>query len=223
MEQAKIWEKVDQYIEEKLIPHDPVLESVLEENRKAGLPAIDVTPTQGKLLHVLAKMHGSKRILEIGTLGGYSSIWMAGALPPEGKLITIEREERHAEVAKANIKRASLQHLIEVRVGDALEQLAQLKEEQNGPFDLIFIDADKPNNPHYLKWALYFSRPGTVIIGDNVIRDGEIINDASEDPRVNGVREFFDLLAQEKRVVATAIQTVGSKGYDGFAIGIVTE
>lgn len=223
MEQAKIWEKVDQYIEEKLIPHDPVLESVLAENRKAGLPAIDVSPTQGKLLHVLAKMHGSKRILEIGTLGGYSTIWMARALPPEGKLITIEREERHAEVAKANIKRASLQELVEVRVGDALEQLAQMKEEKIGPFDLIFIDADKPNNPNYLKWALEFSHPGTVIIGDNVIRDGEVINHASEDARVNGVRAFFDLLAQEKRVVATAIQTVGSKGYDGFSIGIVTD
>lgn len=221
MEQASIWDRVDQYIENSLIQHDPILEKVLEENQKAGLPAYDVSPTQGKLLNLLVRMHGSKRILEIGTLGGYSTIWLARALPPQGELVTLELDERHAQVATANIKLASLQEIVEVRVGDALEQLNQMKEEGVSSFDFIFIDADKPNNPNYLKWVLQFSHPGTVIIGDNVIREGEVINNENQDQRVVGVREFFDLLAKEDNVSATAIQTVGSKGYDGFAIGIV--
>lgn len=221
MEEISIWNKVDEYIEECLIQHDPILENVLIENQKAGLPAYDVSPTQGKFLNLLVTMHGSKRILEIGTLGGYSTIWLARALPSDGKLITLELDPHNALVAEANIKESSLDDKVEIRVGDALEQLAQMKEEEISSFDFIFIDADKPNNPNYLKWALQFSHPGTVIIGDNVIRDGEVINEKSQDPRVKGVREFYDLLAKEDKVSATAIQTVGSKGYDGFVIGVV--
>ncbi|MGQ7886170.1 O-methyltransferase [Paenibacillus sp. WC2504] len=221
MNATNTWEKVDQYIKERLIPHDTVLENALATNQLAGLPAYDVSPTQGKFLNLLIQMNGAKRILEIGTLGGYSTIWMARALPSDGKLVTLELDPIHAQVASENISLAQLSELVELRVGDALEQLAQLDSEGVEPFDLIFIDADKPNNPHYLKWALHFSHPGTVIIGDNVIRDGEVINEESQDPRVQGVRKFYDLLADEPRISATAIQTVGSKGYDGFVLGIV--
>jgi predicted O-methyltransferase YrrM len=223
MEQAVIWDNVDQYIANHLIRHDPILEKVLINNREAGLPAIDVSPTQGKLLNLLVRMHGSKRILEIGTLGGYSTIWMARALPPDGKLITLELDPHHAQVAESNLTLASVKNIVEVRVGEALVQLSQMKDEGIESFDFIFIDADKPNNPNYLQWALRFSHPGTVIIGDNVIREGEVINENNQDPRVRGVREFYELLAKEERITATAIQTVGSKGYDGFAIGIVEE
>ncbi|MEC0268993.1 O-methyltransferase [Paenibacillus anseongense] len=221
MNATNTWEKVDQYIKERLIPHDTVLENALAANQLAGLPAYDVSPTQGKFLNLLIQMKGAKRILEIGTLGGYSTIWMARALPSDGKLVTLELDPIHAQVASENISHAQLSELVELRVGDALEQLAQLDSEGVEPFDLIFIDADKPNNPHYLKWALHFSHPGTVIIGDNVIRDGEVINEESQDPRIQGVRQFYDLLADEPRISATAIQTVGSKGYDGFVLGIV--
>ncbi|TBL81013.1 O-methyltransferase [Paenibacillus thalictri] len=221
MTQANTWTKVDAYITERLIPHDPVLEEVLSANRRAELPEIDVTPAQGKLLHIWARMQGAKRILEIGTLGGYSTIWMARALPADGRLVTLELSPHHAQVARSNIAYAGLETKVEIRVGDALQQLAALKEEGAEAFDLIFIDADKPNNPAYLKWALQFSHPGTVIVGDNVIREGEIINEQTLDPRVAGVRQFYDLLAEEPNITATAIQTVGSKGYDGFVIGIV--
>ncbi|NOV01016.1 O-methyltransferase [Paenibacillus planticolens] len=221
MNQSNTWEKVDQYITERLIPHDAVLEKALIANQQAGLPAYDVTPTQGKLLNLLAQMQGAKRILEIGTLGGYSTIWLARALPSGGQLVTLELDPVHAQVAAANLSLAQLSDMVELRVGDALEQLAQMDEEGVQPFDMIFIDADKPNNPNYLKWALHFSHPGTVIIGDNVIREGEIINEGSQDPRVQGVRQFYDLLAEEPKINATAIQTVGSKGYDGFVLGIV--
>jgi predicted O-methyltransferase YrrM len=221
MNATNTWEKVDQYITERLIPHDTVLEKALVANQQAGLPAYDVSPAQGKFLNLLAQMKGAKRILEIGTLGGYSTIWLARALPSDGKLVTLELDPVHAQVAAANISHAQLSELVELRVGDALEQLAQLDDEGVEPFDLIFIDADKPNNPNYLKWALHFSHPGSVIIGDNVIRDGEVINKGSQDPRVQGVRQFYDLLADEPKISATAIQTVGSKGYDGFVLGIV--
>ncbi|MDD9269267.1 O-methyltransferase [Paenibacillus sp. GCM10023248] len=222
MNQANVWEHVDQYITQQLIPQDNILESVLRSNQQAGLPPYDVTPNQGKFLNLLVRMHGSKRILEIGTLGGYSTIWLARALPAGGQLVTLELDPHHAEVARANLALASLNELVELRVGDALEQLARMKDEGVAPFDFIFIDADKPNNPNYLQWALHFSHPGTVILGDNVIRDGEIINEHTEDPRVKGVRAFYELLADEPRITATAIQTVGSKGYDGFVMGIVT-
>ncbi|WP_189008581.1 O-methyltransferase [Paenibacillus marchantiophytorum] len=221
MSAAITWNKVDQYVTEKLIPHDTVLEQVLEANHNASLPPYDVSPTQGKFLNLLVQMKGAKRILEIGTLGGYSTIWMARALPADGHIVTLELDPRHAQVALANLKLAKVADKVELRVGDALEQLAQMEAEGVEPFDFIFIDADKPNNPHYLKWALQFSHAGTVILGDNVIREGEIINGRTEDPRVKGVQSFYELLAEESRITATAIQTVGSKGYDGFVIGIV--
>ncbi|AWV31516.1 O-methyltransferase [Paenibacillus odorifer] len=221
MNQTTTWDKVDQYITERLIPQDSVLEEVLVNNQQAGLPPFDVSPSQGKFLNLLVQMKGARRILEIGTLGGYSTIWMARALPSDGQIVTLELDPIHAQVAKANLSLAEVDHLVELRVGDALEQLSQMKQEGGEPFDFIFIDADKPNNPNYLKWALQFSQPGTVILGDNVIREGEVINENSEDARVVGVREFYDLLAEEPRISATAIQTVGSKGYDGFVLGIV--
>ncbi|WP_339189290.1 O-methyltransferase [Paenibacillus sp. FSL P2-0121] len=221
MYQTTTWDKVDQYITERLIPQDVVLEEVLVTNQQAGLPPFDVSPSQGKFLNLLVQMKGARRILEIGTLGGYSTIWMARALPSDGQIVTLELDPIHAQVAKANLSLAEVDHLVELRVGDALEQLSQMKQEGVEPFDFIFIDADKPNNPNYLKWALQFSQPGTVILGDNVIREGEVINENSEDARVVGVREFYDLLAEESRISATVIQTVGSKGYDGFVLGIV--
>ncbi|RKP55060.1 O-methyltransferase [Cohnella endophytica] len=221
MSHLETWHQVDRYIEEKLIPRDDVLEEVLASNRKEGLPAIDVSPSQGKMLHLFARMQGAGRILEIGTLGGYSTIWLARALPADGRLVSLELSPIHAKVARDNVARAGLESIVEIRVGNALEQLARLEDEHEGPFDLVFIDADKPNNPNYLRWALRFSRPGTVIIGDNVIRDGEVVNSDNPDPRVVGTRQFFDLLAEQPNVTATAIQTVGSKGYDGFVIGIV--
>ncbi len=214
----QVWSAVDNYLEELLIPTDPALEATLQASRVAGLPPFNVSPLQGKLLHLLAKMHGARRILEIGTMGGYSTIWLARALPEDGRLVTLEINEEYAQVARANIAAAGLADRVEIRVGPALETLPLLE----GPFDLTFIDADKPNNPAYLEWTLRLSRPGSVIIGDNVIRDGEVINADSDDPRVVGVRRFLDLLAAEPRVSATAIQTVGGKGYDGFALGVVT-
>lgn len=221
MSAKNTWDKVDQYITERLIPQDAVLEQVLCANQQAGLPPYDVSPNQGKLLNLFVQMQGAKRILEIGTLGGYSTIWLARALPSDGHLVTLELDPLHAQVAQANISLAQLDDIVELRVGDALDQLAQMNQEGVALFDFIFIDADKPNNPNYLEWALQFSHPGTVIIGDNVIREGEVINESNEDPRVQGVRKFYDLLAEESRISATAIQTVGSKGYDGFVLGIV--
>lgn len=222
-QQENKWTEVDQYLTDLLIPTDPVLEQTLQENDKAGLPKIDVSPNQGKFLHLLARIRGARRILEIGTLGGYSTTWLARALPRDGKLISLELEPKHAEVAKSNLERAELSDQVEIRVGEALSSLAQLKKEDQEPFDLIFIDADKPNNPNYLAWALQLSSPGSVIICDNVIRDGEITNSGSEDPSVQGVQRFFELVATEPRLTATAIQTVGSKGYDGFAVLLVTD
>ncbi|MDI4647702.1 O-methyltransferase [Cohnella hashimotonis] len=222
MSESQKWTAVDRYIEERLIPKDEALEKALSANRDAGLPSIDVAANQGKLLHLLARMQGAKRILEIGTLGGYSTIWLARALPADGKLVTLELEPHYAGVARRNFAHAGVDGLIEVKVGPALAQLSLMAEEGEAPFDLIFIDADKPNNPAYLGLALKLSRPGTVIIGDNVVRDGEILREDSADDRVQGIRGFFDMLAAEPGVDATAIQTVGVKGYDGFAIGIVS-
>ncbi|MCM3785693.1 O-methyltransferase [Neobacillus mesonae] len=221
MSKVNTWVQVDQYIEDKLIPQDPLLKAVLANNQQADLPPIDVAPNQGKLLHLLLQMQKGKRVLEIGTLGAYSTIWMARALPEDGRLITLELDPHHADTASRNLALAGLEHIVEIRVGDALEQLNKLKSEGEDAFDFIFIDADKPNNPAYLQWALEFSHPGTVIIGDNVVREGEITNNHSTDPRIRGVRQFYDLLSNEPRISATAIQTVGSKGYDGFVIGIV--
>jgi predicted O-methyltransferase YrrM len=218
----ELWTAVDRYMAANLVPPDPVLDETLQANARAGLPAIDVTPTQGKLLHLLARIQGAKRILEIGTLGGYSTIWLARALPPDGKLITLEVDPKHAEVALANIRRAQLLSIVDLRVGPALQSLSQLHSEGVGPFDLIFIDADKPNNPAYLDWALRFSRPGTIVIGDNVVRNGGVIDPDSTDPSIQSTRSFIEKLASDPRLEATAIQMVGSKGYDGFALALVS-
>ena len=215
------WTGVDTYLTGTLIPADPILEAALAANAAAGLPSIDVSPTQGKWLHLLAKIQGATHILEIGTLGGYSTIWLARALPPEGRLITLEYEPKHAAVAKENIARAGLSHLVEIRIGAAADSLAKLYAEDPTPFDLIFIDADKPNNPTYLEWALKFAHQGTLIVIDNVIRDGKIADPNDPDPSITGTRAMFEMLAANPRVSATALQTVGSKGYDGFAIALV--
>jgi predicted O-methyltransferase YrrM len=217
----KQWSAVDRYIEERLVPADPVLASALEENRVGGLPPYDVSPPQGKFLELLARMIGARRILEIGTLGGYSTIWLARALPEDGRIVTLEYEPRHAAVARANIERARLSERVDLRVGAALDTLPLLEAEGIGPFDFIFIDADKENNPRYLDWALKLSRPGAVIICDNVVRDGAVVDNRTHDASVRGVRTFFDRLSAEPRISATAIQTVGAKGWDGFTIGLV--
>ncbi|WP_338335625.1 O-methyltransferase [Bacillus altitudinis] len=217
----QVWGKVDEYIKDKLMAKDDVLEQTLIKNKQAGLPEIDVSPAQGKLLYLLAKTKGAKRILEIGTLGGYSTIWLARALEEDGELLTLEAVSHHAETAQQNIDRAGLAERVTILQGKALDTLSQLKEQDTLPFDLIFIDADKPNNPQYLKWALHFSKKGTVIIADNVVRNGAVLHASDQDERVKGTCEFFDLLKQESRIEATAIQTVGEKGYDGFIYGIV--
>jgi predicted O-methyltransferase YrrM len=217
----ELWTEVDNYLVENLIPVDPALDQALKSNQAAGLPAIDVAPNQGKLLHLLARIQGARRILEIGTLGGYSTIWLARALPSDGRLITLEVDAKHAEVARANIERAGLSSLVQLRLGPALESLLQLQKEGVKPFDLIFIDADKQNIPAYLEWSLRLSRPGTVIITDNVIRDGAVIDAEDPDPRVQGVRRLFEMLSADPRLDATALQTVGTKGYDGFTLAIV--
>ncbi|MEJ8547096.1 O-methyltransferase [Brevibacillus borstelensis] len=210
---------IDLYFKEKLHTSDPVLESILRANKEAGLPAIDVAPNQGKWLYLLAKLSGAKNILEIGTLGGYSSIWLGRALPEEGRLVTLELDPVHANVAVENIRKAGLENKVEVMVGPALDTLPTLKEKGFAPFDFIFIDADKPNYPNYLKWAMNYSKSGTVVVADNVVRKGRVID--AEDESVQGIREFIDLLSVESRIDSTAVQTVGSKGYDGFVLGIV--
>ena len=213
------WTQVDEYICERLVPEDEALRAALENNAAHGLPAHDVAPNQGKLLHLFARMVNACKVLEIGTLGGYSTIWLARALPGDGLVVTLEFEPKHAEVARTNIARAGLSHKVEQHVGPALDSLPRLGA--HAPFDLIFIDADKPNNPGYLEWAMRYSRPGTVIIGDNVVRDGAVADPHSTDNRVQGVRRFFDMMAADKRLSATALQSVGSKGWDGFSIAIV--
>jgi predicted O-methyltransferase YrrM len=220
MDQAR-WNAVDAYIADKLIAPNETLDDVLAANAAGGLPAIDVSPTQGKLLHLIARMTGARRVLEIGTLGGYSTIWLARALPAGGEVVTLEAVPAHAEVARANFVRAGVADRIELRLGQALDSLAALADEGAAPFDLVFIDADKPNNPNYLTWALKLSRPGTVIIGDNVVREGEVLDASSRDNSVQGIRRFFDMLAEEPRLSATAIQTVGMKGWDGLSFAIV--
>lgn len=217
----ELWTTVDQYLVERLIPRDPVLDEALKANASAGLPTIDVAPNQGKLLHLLARIQGARRILEIGTLGGYSTIWLARALPADGKLVTLEAVAKHAEVARANIQRAGLSSIVEQRLGPAVDSLSQLHKEGTAPFDLIFIDADKENIPLYLEWSLRLARTGTIIVVDNVIRDGAVVDPKDPDPRVHGVRRFFDMVATDSRLDATGLQTVGSKGYDGFALAIV--
>ncbi len=216
-----LWRAVDAYVTETIVAPDPALEAALAANAAAGLPSIDVSAPQGKLIHLLARMMGARKALEIGTLGGYSTIWLASALPDRGRLISLERSARHAEVARRNIARAGLGAKVEVRTGPALETLPKIEAEGLGPFDFVFIDADKENNPAYLEWALRLSRPGTAIVVDNVVRDGEVAETRSTDSDVVGVRRMFEMIAREPRLSATAIQTVGAKGWDGFALAVV--
>ena len=213
------WSAVDNYMISSLIPQDEVLEKVLENNQRAGLPGHDVAANQGQLLALFVQMTQARRVLEIGTLGAYSSIWMARALPPDGKLITLEADPLHASVARQNIQLAGLNDRIELIEGPALTSLEQIGD--TPAFDLIFIDADKPNNPGYLEWALHYSRPGTMIIGDNVVREGEVVNGQSDDARVQGVRRFIEMTGDNPRLTATALQTVGVKGWDGFTLARV--
>ncbi|MEO3750215.1 O-methyltransferase [Streptomyces sp. B6B3] len=217
----QLWSDVDRYLVDLLLPVDPELEAAARDSAAEGLPAISVSPTQGKLLHLIARISGARRILEIGTLGGYSTIWLARALPPDGRLTTLEADPHHAEVARRNIARAGLADVVDIRIGPALETLPTLADE--APFDLVFIDADKPNNPEYHAWSLRLSRPGTVIIGDNVVRNGAVLDADSTDPGVVGTRRYLERVGAEPRLTATAVQTVGAKGYDGFTLAVVEE
>jgi predicted O-methyltransferase YrrM len=217
------WTAVDRYIAELVAPSDQALDAALEGSAAAGLPAINVAPNQGKLLALLVHLRSARAVLEIGTLGGYSTIWMARALPAEGRMVTLEADSGYAEVARRNIARAGLDDVVEVRVGPALDTLPQLASEGKGPFDLVFIDADKPNNPAYFSWALELTRRGSVIVVDNVVRDGAVVDAGSSDPGVQATRRLYEMLGEEPRVSATVIQTVGSKGYDGFALALVTD
>jgi len=213
------WSDVDDYLVRTLIPNDSIFEKILANNNAAGLPAHDVAPNQGRFLQLLVQITGAKNILEIGTLGAYSSVWMARALPAGGKLVTLEADPHHAKIAIKNIQLAELAEVIELYTGPAIESLPLLASQ--APFDLIFIDADKPSNPVYLEWALKYSRPGTLIIGDNVVRDGAVTDSQSNDLRVQGVQKFIELLGENPRLTVTALQTVGSKGWDGFTLARV--
>ncbi len=215
------WTAVDDYLAGLFPSPDAALDAALAAMAEAGLPAINVTPAQGRLLHILARVQGARRILEIGTLGGYSAIWMASALPPDGQMVTLEADPHHADVARANLERAGLSDRVTIRLGAALDTLPQLAAEGAGPFDLVFIDADKPNTTNYFAWALRLTRPGSLILTDNVVRDGGIADPASTDPSVQAMRAFLPALAAEPRVTATVIQMVGSKGYDGMAFAVV--
>ncbi|OYW56600.1 MAG: methyltransferase [Rhizobiales bacterium 17-65-6] len=215
------WTRVDAYIEATLLGTDPVLEAVLAASHAAGLPEIAVSPAQGRLLALYVKMLKARRVLEIGTLGGYSTLCMARAQPEDGRLVTLEFDPAHAAVARANFEQAGLAARIDLRVGRAIDTLPEIAKEGLGPFDLVFIDADKPSNPDYLAWALRLTRPGALIICDNVVRDGAVADPASSDPRVIGTRRMFEMMAAEPRLTVTAIQTVGCKGYDGFAVALV--
>ncbi|HTW92296.1 MAG TPA: O-methyltransferase [bacterium] len=217
----ELWTSVDGYVNGMVVRQDEVLAEALAASDAAGLPRISVSPSQGKLLHLLARAIGARNILEIGTLGGYSAIWLARALPEGGRLVTVEVDPKHAAVAGKSIARAGLTSLVDLRVGRALDVLPQIAAEGRGPFDLVFIDADKTGNPDYFAWALRLTRPGSVIIVDNVVRKGAVIDGESTDPNVQGVRRLNELIAREPRVSATTIQTVGAKGYDGFTLALV--
>ncbi|MGX2997453.1 O-methyltransferase [Streptomyces sp. JNUCC 64] len=221
-EQQDRWNAVDDYFTAELAPADEALEAALRDSDAAGLPAIAVAPNQGKLLQLLARTQGARRILEIGTLGGYSTIWLARALPAGGRLVTLEYQAAHAEVARRNLARAGLDGVTEVRVGPALETLPLLEAEGGDPFDFVFIDADKVNNPNYLDWAVRLTRPGSVIVCDNVVRGGAVTDADSTDPAVVGTRELIARTAAHPTLDATVVQTVGAKGYDGFLLARVT-
>jgi predicted O-methyltransferase YrrM len=217
----KVWTEVDNYIGELMVPSDPALEAALNASAAAGLPAIHVSPTQGKFLYLLARALCSTNILELGTLGGYSTIWLARGLADQGRVLTVDVNPKHAELARANVAFAGLSDRVEFHVGAGLDVLRQLVRERRGPFDLIFIDANKCEMADYFEWAFLLSRLGTIIVADNVIRDGRVIDAASADPDIQGIRRFNERVAAEKRVSATELQTVGSKGYDGFAMAVV--
>lgn len=212
---------IDRFLSGLLAPHDAALEATLATSNAAGLPEIQVSPTHGKLLHMLAKLLKARAILEIGTLGGYSAIWMARAIEPGGRLTTLEYDPKHADVARANLAKAGVADRVDIRVGAALDTLPKLEAEKVGPFDLVFIDADKENNPNYFTWALKLTRPGGLIVVDNVVRSGGILDAASEDKAIQGTRRVLEMMAKEPRVSATAIQTTGLKGHDGFAVALV--
>ncbi|MFF5987712.1 O-methyltransferase [Prauserella flavalba] len=216
----EIWDAVDGYFSARLAPPDPVLDDALRACDAAGLPPIAVAPNQGKFLYLLARIARARSVLEIGTLGGYSTMWLARALPTGGKIVTLEVDPAHAEVARRNFANAGLSEVVDLRVGRALDTLPQLQGE--APFDLVFVDADKPSNPEYFRWALELTRPGSVIVIDNVVRGGAVADERSEDPSVRGTQHMTELIAAEPRVDATALQTVGVKGYDGLAIALVT-
>ena len=216
------WREVDEWVDALFNPPDAALEAALEASAAAGLPAIQVSPSQGKWLHLLASLIEARSILEIGTLGGYSTIWLARALPPDGRLVTLEVDPKHAEVARANLRRAGVAGRVEIRLGRALETLPRLAAEGAGPFDLTFIDADKPSTAEYFDWAVRLSHPGSVIVVDNVVRRGAVADPADLDPNVRGIRRFLERMAREPRVQSTVIQTVGRKGYDGFAFAVVS-
>ncbi|MGE0356143.1 MAG: O-methyltransferase [Burkholderiales bacterium] len=216
------WDAVDRYFTGTLVGEDAILAEALRDSERAGLPSIAVSAPQGRFLNLLARVQGARNILEIGTLGGYSAIWLARALPPGGgRLVTLEVDPRHAEVARANLARAGFANIAQVRLGRAIDALPELEREGAGPFDFVFIDADKPSNPEYFAWALKLSRRGTVIVVDNVVRGGAVADAASQDAAVLGVRRLAAMIAAERRVSATVLQTVGTKGYDGFAIALV--
>lgn len=221
MTQAQ-WAAVDRYLWDALVPQDPALAAAAVSGAAAGLPPHEVSPNTGKLLYLLARMQRARAILEIGTLAGYSTIWLARALPSEGRLVTLEADPHHANIGRANIARAGLAELVDLRVGPALDTLPRMVAEGQGPFDLIFLDADKRNNPGYLEWSLRLARPGTLIVADNVVRGGAVADPASRDPDVQGVRRMNELIAADRGLAATAIQTVGAKGWDGFALILVT-
>ncbi|WP_329299408.1 O-methyltransferase [Streptomyces sp. NBC_00659] len=221
MSESQLWNDVDDHFTNLLAPADEILAAALHDSDAAGLPPINVAPSHGKLLRLIAEIQGARRILEIGTLGGYSTIWMGRALPADGRLITLEYDPRHAEVARGNLARAGLDKIAEVRVGPALETLPKLADENPEPFDLVFIDADKVNNPHYVEWAVRLTRPGSVIVLDNVVRGGAVIDGSSTDPSVVGTRAALELIASHPKLNGTALQTVGIKGYDGFALARV--
>ena len=218
---ADAWDRVDRYLEEHCLRPDAVLDGALAANVAAGLPTIDVAPVQGKFLNLLARMAGARRILEIGTLGGYSTLWLARALPEGGRLVTLEVDPHHAHVARNNIAQAGVADRVELRFGPAIESLRTIEAEGGAPFDLVFIDADKPSNPHYVRAAMRLGRPGTVIVVDNVVREGRVLDAESESEAIRGTRALFDLVAAEPRLDATALQTVGAKGWDGFLIALL--
>jgi predicted O-methyltransferase YrrM len=217
------WDAVDDYTEGLLIGADPVLDQALADSNAAGLPPIAVTASQGRLLNLLVRIHGARRILEIGTLGGYSTIWMARGLPADGRLVTLELSADYAAVAGGSVERAGLAELVEIRVGPALESLSALEAEGGEPFDLVFIDADKQRTPEYFAHAMKLTRPGGLIVADNVVRDGNVADPDTEDTGAQGMRRFLEAAGAESRVDATTIQTVGGKGYDGFTLALIEE